>query len=479
MYTEEASSKAFSEASGKESVRTLRILAIRQLASQVTSLRFGVLSLLVVLLAGSHAFFARMEFHETLAQHQSRLTTHQGWLDFAKTYNEFIPCLERVPNPLRLISAGVDSRFGSTIVLPGHFSPPSILKLYSGDGFVSGSLASMDITHVIALVGTLLAVFICFDAVSGERERGTTKLLLSMAVPRSSLLTAHYISSVCCATVPVAVALMLTLFIQREFILLEQHWDAVLVVLILSYLLVSLFVLLSLYVSLVSRSSAQSLMLLLLCWAFLSGIAPNVVGESAHLLVQAPRDKLVSRQSFRPGAIPGQHEHSPIVEHGAVRGGVFRPYAEYPDEFTAGVSGMRTVPRMYSQYRVYRLLSVLSPVDVYLSGTSEACGTDPGTFVHYVETAQQHQRSLMQWQEHVIRGAPHRGIWTTSADPPLDTEGFGGIPPYGGRRISESTPMAARCLLTLLLWNVLGAIVVFRLWRPHTGRESTTELVGR
>ena len=57
-------------------------------------------------------------------------------------------------------------------------------------------------------VGSLLAVLFAFDAICGEKERGTLKVMLSNAVPRDLIILSKGIGGYLCLIVPFLVALL-------------------------------------------------------------------------------------------------------------------------------------------------------------------------------------------------------------------------------------------------------------------------------
>ena len=67
--------------------------------------------------------------------------------------------------------------------------------------------------YIVRIVLSLVAVLLTYDAISGEREQGTLKLILSNGVPRSTILLSKciggYVTLILPFLVPVLIALLI------------------------------------------------------------------------------------------------------------------------------------------------------------------------------------------------------------------------------------------------------------------------------
>ena len=76
---------------------------------------------------------------------------------------------------------------------------------------------SMDIVFIFEVVLSLLALIFAYDALAGEYERGTLRLVLTNSVRRGHILLAKYISAMFCLLVPLLMSLLLRCDFDDEF----------------------------------------------------------------------------------------------------------------------------------------------------------------------------------------------------------------------------------------------------------------------
>ena len=65
---------------------------------------------------------------------------------------------------------------------------------------------SLDLAFIVKVVLSLFAILLTFDAICGEREGGTLKLVLSNAVPRDRVILGKLVGGFLALVVPLALA---------------------------------------------------------------------------------------------------------------------------------------------------------------------------------------------------------------------------------------------------------------------------------
>ncbi|MEZ6023797.1 MAG: ABC transporter permease subunit, partial [Hyphomonadaceae bacterium] len=89
--------------------------------------------------------------------------------------------------PLSFFDSGVAAYAGSFVFMEAHkqnlsLAPPA------GDNSAVMRFGQLDGAMILQVLMPLLIIFLGFSAFAGERERGTLRQLMSIGVPRSSLL---------------------------------------------------------------------------------------------------------------------------------------------------------------------------------------------------------------------------------------------------------------------------------------------------
>ncbi len=137
----------------------------------------------------------------------------------------------------------------------------------------------LDWSFAIGVLGTFLAVVLSFNALSGEKEEGTLKLLLANRVSRTSVITAKFLSLSVSVFFPVLVGAVLSLSIVTiitgaAFSL--QEIMRMCFTLCLGFFLLVAFISMGLFISAVMHNSTKSLVVLLMVWVVSVIIIPSL-----------------------------------------------------------------------------------------------------------------------------------------------------------------------------------------------------------
>lgn len=172
------------------------------------------------------------------------------------------------PNPLSLLVGGpaeaVRESFAAPPIVTNHTAQARQEPLRL-------RFEPTDLGNVGAGVLSLLAILLSFDAVAGEKERGTLKVLLVNPLSRRDVLLGKYLGAMGSLLVPLAGALLLALVALRLTGVrfgVDDYWRLILIFLFL-VLLLSAFVLLGLAVSALTHRSGVAILALLLLWVLL------------------------------------------------------------------------------------------------------------------------------------------------------------------------------------------------------------------
>ena len=141
------------------------------------------------------------------------------------------------------------------------------------------------------------AITLAYDAISGERESGTLRLVMSYPIPKATFLFAKYIATMVSLLVPLAVGMALNLLIVNLSPLIEltaADWAKILAIVAVSFIYISVFVMLSFLISSLVQTSSTSLAILLLMWVVLVLIIPQTGVLFARQLYKLPDQKALA-----------------------------------------------------------------------------------------------------------------------------------------------------------------------------------------
>ena len=269
----------------------------RELYDNLNSLRFALATALLFVLMLINAMIhieehpVRMQkYHDATTK---SLNTLRSRTDLFNIAQEGPGYLYKKPSPLYFCEEGgdiflSDFAYGASFIqisndLRGFWS------LYYPGAFPNSSnirpeTIKVDWGFVIGYVLSLIAVLFTFDSISGERERGTLRLVLANSVPRHTVLIGKFLGVLVSISVPFTLSILMNLLIistSSDVHLGTDTWFRLTIIFLLSILYLCLFLALGLLVSSSVQNSAASLVILLLTWCIFVVFIPSTVASIA------------------------------------------------------------------------------------------------------------------------------------------------------------------------------------------------------
>ncbi len=255
----------------------------RELLDNLMTFRFAAAVFITLLLVVATTAVLIQDYERRLESYNTSVETHRQRLRKWQTYSPGMERLyvDRPPNPLSLFNAGLDKRLGNKIRV-SHGFVPSLwdATMDSSDNSFLNIFSSIDIVFIFQIVLSLLALIFAYDALAGERERGTLRLVLTHPVRRGHILFAKYISAMLCLLVPVLMSLILAVILLTASTSIFLSTDAFLCmggIVLSSLVYLSVFYLIGLLISAVTRRTSTALMLSMFVWGFLVLVYPNMI----------------------------------------------------------------------------------------------------------------------------------------------------------------------------------------------------------
>ncbi len=160
----------------------------------------------------------------------------------------------------------------------------------------------LDLVFIVAILLSLAALIFSYDAVSGEKEDGTLKLMLANDLPRHKILLGKVIGGTATLLIPFLVSLILgfiVVLVNPRVSWSGADWGALGLILLGSAVYVALFQVLGVFISSRHQSSSASIMTSLCVWVLLVLVVPNLSPYLASLLAPAPSRIKVNREISR------------------------------------------------------------------------------------------------------------------------------------------------------------------------------------
>ena len=264
---------------------------------------FAACSLLILM----SIYVGIVEYHQSQAQHQMTEQMNEEQMQQFSTWRTVYTSVYRAPDPMRIFSSGIDYDIGRWSPVDHDESVKLKNSAYSDDP-IFAIFRILDFTMIVQIVLSLFALVFTFDAVNGEKENGTLRLVFSNAVPRTTYLVSKVIGSLLGLIVPLLVPILLAMLLVVAFgVHLESsQWFRLAGLIAMSLIYVSLFVVVGVLMSTVTRRSSLSFLLSLVVWIAFVLIIPRVgIMAAGHL---SPVPRLAQVEGLRNGYAQEQWE---------------------------------------------------------------------------------------------------------------------------------------------------------------------------
>ena len=253
----------------------------RELLDNLTTFRFAAAVVIMLLLVIANTAVLIADYERRLADYNTALKTHAQQLQERKTYSASRLTVDRPPNPLSIFNVGFDKQLGNRVEIYYGFVPTLWdAGQHGSHNPIMDIFASIDIVFIFEVVLSLLALIFAYDAVAGEHERGTLRLVLTQSVRRGHILLAKYISAMLCLLVPLLMTLILAVIMlttATSIALTADDFLRIGGIIFASLLYLSVFYLIGLLISAATRRTSTALMLSIFVWGVLVIVYPNAV----------------------------------------------------------------------------------------------------------------------------------------------------------------------------------------------------------
>jgi ABC-type transport system involved in multi-copper enzyme maturation permease subunit len=160
----------------------------------------------------------------------------------------------------------------------------------------------LDFLFIVTIVMSLLAVLFSYDAITGERQSGTLRLVISNSVSRANILLGKWIGGTASLLIPFILSLLagaLYISINPAIQWDGSAWVEFSLLIAASVTFITLFYLLGLMVSTFSRYSSTSILTCLFLWVLLILVVPNMCPFISAQIYRIPSVNKVERQTNR------------------------------------------------------------------------------------------------------------------------------------------------------------------------------------
>ncbi len=384
----------------------------RELLDQLTSFKFFAGLLLVLLLFGLNGLVFSLRYKNEVVEYRQFLQAWEEALAARKNLDN-VPQqqFDSLKTPLKtafLASGGQyrlpnDYRF--TINIWGD--RPTTQRAFSQNALVE-SFQALDWAFLVGTAFSLLALVFAYDSISGEKTRGTLKLLQTYSLPRSSILLGKLLANVTTLVVALLAGTLLSLLVLLlvgQIELSAQDWARIGMFLLLAGFYITLFLSLGLWLSTLTHRPTASMVLAVMVWVISIVVIPGVGTLLIQRIRKIPTENEVGRRASR---VWDQIEKEFNNKQSVWRGREFAKGDNYDMEKVSTVAQNKRrhlqeeiwddyLRQKFAQARTVRRISSVSPSGLFEYGAESVNGTGVLCDEALVQQAHQYRTTVEDW----------------------------------------------------------------------------------
>ncbi|GAJ01401.1 unnamed protein product, partial [marine sediment metagenome] len=259
----------------------------------IMSPRFVFTFLLCTILILLSVYTGINNYQAELKEHSAAVALNRKNLESQQSYGMLAGMgtkINRKPQVLSTVVNGIWEAVGRVATVNIAFDPSLIESKYSSNP-IFAVFGSLDLTFIVKIVLSLFAILFTYDAIVGEKERGTLKLALSNRVPRDRLILGKAIGGFVSLLIPLVIPLvlgLLLLMIYPNISLSGDDWLRIGMTCVMFLLYLSVFFTLGLFISARTTRSSTSFLLLLFIWVTFVTIIPKAAVMMAGQIKPIP-----------------------------------------------------------------------------------------------------------------------------------------------------------------------------------------------
>jgi len=278
----------------------LNLIIRKELLGHMLTYRFAVTAaLFFVLIIGSVQMMAQT-YEGQLANYSETKTRRLQELKESTDFRDLMwrgITSDKRPNPLSVFSIGLEKEMSRSVTVSTFQGTRLGGNKYANPLFFL--FPPPDLAYIVNIVVSLLSILFVFDAICGEKEDGTLKLMLANPVPRDRILLGKGIGGFLALTLPFLAAIGIGIVFARlttSLTLNGVEWMRLLSMIGLSVLYIAVFFALGMLISALTTRTSTSLMISFFVWVLAVLIVPNVTPIVARAVVPAPSAGAIARE---------------------------------------------------------------------------------------------------------------------------------------------------------------------------------------
>lgn len=439
--------------------------------------RLVVVYALVLILAAINAFIYSGRHSQDLAAYQRLEREYsESFEQASQSPDAMAGTWFNIPLPPRDLKFMVDSKI-ETVPTTVRLSPERISLPTSTDGTGQNFLGfdAVDLTFIVEMILTFIALVLTYDAICGEKQQGTLKLLLASQVPRWQIFISKLLAAVITLAIPLLFGLIVNLATIQALGTIQnvaEHCITYGFFFLFAILLLLLFAAVGVTFSSLTRSPITSLVLLVLVWVLIVLILPGSAKLTGKALIPVRSPEEYERlyedindryfvEAFEAGAMtrpPAMAKPDDFKGEKVYNRFSERQLLEYENLAREQLKGL------YAQAETIGLMSKISPSNIFRQAIARLADNDLKTLQGFFEQGDRYNSALfraMREADENDNDSPHL-LYMANAGTGgyLSTRPFGADPPKFTWNEDPVFNRAIQAVPDVLILAALSALVV-------------------
>ena len=477
-------------------------IVIRELYDHLSSLRFALTTLLILILMIVNAVVYLGEYKQRMGIYRGRVIGSENRLQSrCETLYDLAlrgpGHLYKKPSPLAFCADGGEKLLlnevrGNTdgrirrwwngdvsyefteiwaLAYPPNVDILFIAEQVPSEKSIMPNYIKIDWGFVTAVLLSFMGILFTFDSISGEQERGTLRLMLSNSISRSTVICGKFLGAFFTIAMPFLIGAIVSIsiiYLSETVPFNGNHWVRLGLIICVALIYTSIFIFLGILVSSRVRESSTSLAILLLIWTVWVVLLPNALGSVGNRLHARPsarefmaqardsREDLQERYFARIKEPPKQETPATIAT--ALGAEYVNKDAELRDRLHAGY-----LSEELRQIQTARSLTRISPAAIVQYAFEGLAGTGLPRHLDFITQTRQYAKQFRQFLIDTDRAdpeSPHAvGIPEGTSQKPVN---FDAVPKFEDQHhFSADFNTAIMDMLLLILFLLVLFVSTF------------------
>jgi ABC-type transport system involved in multi-copper enzyme maturation permease subunit len=264
----------------------LKILIFKEIQESIINLRF-LFTFLICLVLIPLSFYLGADEYKNRTEHIDNLEKlyiqqHNGNIRFDINAEGYRP-----PSPFSIFCIGLEYHLPDKVITSRNGSL-QFARQWGMNNPISLLTGKIDFLYVICFILPLLIFSLTFNSISGEKENGTLRLMLSNRVPKWSIvlakITGPYLMFSICFISGIILGVILLLFTHKGIVLNSSFINILVIITLFSMLFLFILYNIGIFISIITKNTFLSMIASLFVYVIFAMLIPKLSPMLAQVI---------------------------------------------------------------------------------------------------------------------------------------------------------------------------------------------------